>query len=259
MRIVRYRDPSTELPAIGLVEDERVVAALGTPFQPEGLRSGMRVGPLSEARLLAPVVPTKVVCVGLNYAAHAAEHDFGRSVGSEPVIFLKPPSAIIGPGEAIILANPGNRTDFEAELAIVIGRRTRNVPEAHALDHVVGYTAGNDVCDRVVQARDGQWMRSKGYDTYCPLGPWIETELDPSNVAVRSRLNGEIRQNSSTAEMVFGVPYLVAFISRVMTLEPGDVIMTGTPEGIGAMQAGDVVEIEIGGIGILRNPVVAAN
>jgi 2-keto-4-pentenoate hydratase/2-oxohepta-3-ene-1,7-dioic acid hydratase in catechol pathway len=259
MRIVRYRDPSTGHSATGILEDDRVLFAAGNPFEPEGLLPGIAVGQLPEVRLLAPVLPTKVVCVGLNYAAHAAEHDFGRGVGSEPVIFLKPPSAIIGPDEAVILANPGNRTDFEAELAIVIGQRARHVSEERALDHIAGYTAANDVCDRVIQEQDGQWMRSKGYDTYCPLGPWIETELDPSNVGVRSRLNGTVRQDSTTGNMLFGVPYLVAFISRVMTLEPGDVILTGTPEGIGAMQPGDTVEIEIGGIGILRNPVDTAN
>jgi 2-keto-4-pentenoate hydratase/2-oxohepta-3-ene-1,7-dioic acid hydratase in catechol pathway len=258
MRIARYIHPETGDIEVGIVQQEQVFAAHGNPFEPATLRPTDPVGTIAEIRLAAPVTPGKVVCVGLNYAAHAAEHDFGRGVGDEPVIFLKPPSAVIGPEESIVLAYPDHRTDFEAELAIVIGREARHLSEADALDHILGYTAANDVCDRVIQERDGQWMRSKSYDTYCPLGPWIETDLDPSDVSIRSRLNGESRQDSSTSQMVYGVPYLVAFASRVMTLHPGDVILTGTPEGIGAMRPGDVVEIEIGGIGVLRNPVSAA-
>jgi 2-keto-4-pentenoate hydratase/2-oxohepta-3-ene-1,7-dioic acid hydratase in catechol pathway len=257
MRIARFIDPASGTPRPGIVVDGMILEASGNLFEPGSLRPGKTVGPVGSVWLAPPVVPGKVVCVGLNYAAHAAEHDFGRGVGDEPVIFLKAPSAVIGPDAPIMLAFPEHRTDLEAELAVVIGSRARNVPESAVADVVFGYTVANDICDRVIQEKDGQWMRAKSYDTYCPLGPWIETDFDPSNAPVRSRLNGEPRQDSSTSAMVFGVPYLVSFISRVMTLEPGDVILTGTPEGIGAMHPGDVVEVEVGGIGVLRNPVTA--
>ncbi len=168
---------------------------------------------------------------------------------------MKPPSALIGPGEPIRIANPDHRTDYEAELAIVIGARARNVAEADAAKYVLGYTCGNDVSDRVLQKKDGQWVRAKGYDTYCPLGPCIVTGLDIADVPVRSRLNGEPRQSQTTASMIFPPHFLIAFISRVMTLDPGDVILTGTPEGVGPMRPGDTIEVEVGGIGVLRNPV----
>ncbi len=239
----------------GIVEGDTVYDASGVLFGE--LSRGDAVGGLADVSLLAPVQPGKIVCVGLNYAAHVTENDPTRQVPDEPVLFMKPPSALIGPGDAIEIANPGNRTDYEAELAVVIGTRARDVAEDQALDYVFGYTAGNDVSDRVVQRKDGQWVRAKGFDTYCPLGPWIETELDISAVKVESRLNGEVKQSQTTASMIFPVPFLVSYISRVMTLEPGDVIMTGTPEGVGPMQPGDTIEIEIGGVGVLRNPVTA--
>ncbi|HKG25207.1 MAG TPA: fumarylacetoacetate hydrolase family protein, partial [Thermomicrobiales bacterium] len=197
MRIVRYLDAATGAARHGIVEDETVHAATGDLFA--GPSRGDAVGSLSTVALLAPVQPGKVVCVGLNYAAHVTENDPNRQVPDEPVLFMKPPSAVIGPGQAIEIANPGNRTDYEAELAVVIGRRARDVADANALDYVLGYCAGNDVSDRVVQRKDGQWVRAKGFDTYCPLGPWIETEADISAVKVESRLNGEVRQSQSTA------------------------------------------------------------
>jgi 2-keto-4-pentenoate hydratase/2-oxohepta-3-ene-1,7-dioic acid hydratase in catechol pathway len=255
MRIVQYRDSSSGDARFGIVDGETVFAATGDPY--ERLIRGGTEGSLSGMTLLAPVNPGKIVCVGLNYAAHVTENDPTRVVPDEPVLFMKPPSAVIGPGAPIVIANPGNRTDFEAELAVVIGRTARNLAETQALDYVYGFTAGNDVSDRVLQRKDGQWVRAKGFDTYCPLGPWIETALDVSAVKVESRLNGEVRQSQTTASMIFPVPFLIAFISRVMTLEPGDVIMTGTPEGVGPMQPGDTIEIEIGGVGVLRNPVTA--
>ncbi len=253
MRVVRFRDAATGDARPGLVEGETVYAASGDLFA--GLSRADEVGPLSDVTLLAPLLPGKIVCVGLNYAAHVTENDPTRQVPDEPVLFMKPPSAVIGPGAAIEIANPGNRTDYEAELAVVIGRRARGVAEGNALDHVFGYCAGNDVSDRVLQRKDGQWVRAKGFDTYCPLGPWIETELDISTAKVESRLNGQVRQSQTTASMIFPVPFLIAFISRVMTLEPGDVILTGTPEGVGPMESGDTIEIEIGGIGVLTNSV----
>jgi 2-keto-4-pentenoate hydratase/2-oxohepta-3-ene-1,7-dioic acid hydratase in catechol pathway len=255
VKIVRYRDQTTSQTRFGLVEGATVYAASGDPFAAGGLQRGEAVGPVAGVTLLPPVQPGKIVCVGLNYRAHVTENDPTRTVPDEPVLFMKPTSALLGPGEAIVIANPDHRTDHEAELAIVIGRRARHVSEATSLDHVLGYTAGNDVSDRVLQKKDGQWVRAKGFDTYCPLGPWIETDLDVTDVKVESRLNGEVKQSQTTASMIFSPAFLVSFISRVMTLEPGDVILTGTPEGVGPMQPGDTIEIEIGGVGVLRNSV----
>jgi 2-keto-4-pentenoate hydratase/2-oxohepta-3-ene-1,7-dioic acid hydratase in catechol pathway len=255
MKIARYRDPASGEARFGIVEEETVFEAAGDPFT--GLIRGEEVGSLASTTVLAPVRPGKVVCVGLNYRAHVTEGDPTRQIPEEPVLFMKPPSAVIGPGQAIEIAHPGNRTDFEAELAVVIGRRARDVDEAQALDHLLGYTAGNDVSDRYLQQKDGQWVRAKGFDTYCPLGPWLETEIDLSTAKVESRLNGEVRQSQTTASLIFPVPFLISFISRVMTLDPGDVILTGTPEGVGPMQPGDTIEVEIGGVGVLQNPVRA--
>jgi 2-keto-4-pentenoate hydratase/2-oxohepta-3-ene-1,7-dioic acid hydratase in catechol pathway len=255
MKIVRFQEAATGEARYGIVEGDSVITASGDPFT--GLRRGDAIGPLASMSLLAPVRPGKIVCVGLNYAAHVTENDPTRQVPEEPVLFMKPPSAVIGPGAAIEIAHPGNRTDHEAELVVVIGRTACDVAESDALNYVAGYCAGNDVSDRYLQRKDGQWVRAKGFDTYCPLGPWIETDLDISAAKVESRLNGEVRQLQTTASMIFPVPFLIAFISRVMTLEPGDVIVTGTPEGVGPMKPGDTIEIEIGGVGVLRNPVMA--
>ncbi len=209
--------------------------------------------------MMVPIArPGKIVCVGLNYAAHVTENDASRTVPDEPVIFMKPNSSLLGHGEAIVIANADHRTDYEAELAIVIGTRCRNVSEADAPTYVLGYTAANDVSDRDLQQKDGQWVRAKGFDTYCPLGPWIVTGLDVSDAKVESRLNGEVRQSQTTASMIFNPNFLISFISKVMTLDPGDVILTGTPEGVGAMKAGDTIEIEVGGVGVLRNPVTGS-
>lgn len=251
MRIARYWDVERAEARYAFVEDEILIAAIGDPIR--GFVRGSAVGPLASARLLPPVTPSKIVCVGLNYRAHVTENDPTRTIPDEPVIFMKPPSAIIGPGDAIEIAYPTHRTDYEAELAVVIGRRARRVSERDALDYVLGYTAANDVTDRDLQKKDGQWVRAKGFDTYCPLGPWIETHIDLGSATVESRLNGQVKQSQTTAAMIFRVSYLVSFISHVMTLEPGDVLLTGTPEGVGPMRAGDVIEVEIGGIGVLRN------
>lgn len=251
MRIARYWDVERAEARYAFVEDEILIAAIGDPIR--GFVRGSTVGLLASARLLPPVTPSKIVCVGLNYRAHVTENDPTRIIPDEPVIFMKPPSAIIGPGDAIEIAYPTHRTDYEAELAVVIGRRARRVSERDALDYVLGYTAANDVTDRDLQKKDGQWVRAKGFDTYCPLGPWIETHIDLGSATVESRLNGQVKQSQTTAAMIFRVSYLVSFISHVMTLEPGDVLLTGTPEGVGPMRAGDVIEVEIGGIGVLRN------
>jgi 2-keto-4-pentenoate hydratase/2-oxohepta-3-ene-1,7-dioic acid hydratase in catechol pathway len=215
--------------------------------------AGRRVAPLDRVRLLAPVKPGKIIAVGLNYADHAAEGDY--QVPAEPLLFLKPPSAVIGPRTPIRLPSQSRRVDYEAELAVVIGRHGRHIVDPEALSYVFGYTCGNDVTARDLQRADGQWTRGKSFDTFCPLGPWIETDLDPATLAVTCRVNGEVRQGGNTRHMIFPVAALVGYISSVMTLEPGDVIMSGTPAGVGPIRAGDVVEVEVGGIGVLSNPV----
>lgn len=235
----------------GLVERHRVYTLEGDPF---GTWSkGAEVGALADVELLAPCTPTKIVCIGRNFPAHAQEHN--APVPTEPLIFLKPPSAVIGPEQPIILPPQSQQVEHEAELAVVIGRRCRHVPEETALEVVLGYTCGNDVTARDLQRSDGQWSRAKGFDTFCPLGPWIVTPFDPTDVAITCRVNGRMRQFGLTRDMVFSIPRLIAAISAVMTLEPGDVILTGTPSGVGPLHAGDICEVEVEGIGVLRNPV----
>jgi 2-keto-4-pentenoate hydratase/2-oxohepta-3-ene-1,7-dioic acid hydratase in catechol pathway len=221
----------------------------------ESLRPGPVVADLEDVTLLAPCLPSKIIAVGRNYAAHAAEH--GAEVPAEPLIFLKPPSAVIGPQQAIVYPERlSQHVDHEAELVVVIGRRARRVRRVEALAYVLGYTCANDVTARDLQQRDGQWARSKGFDTFCPLGPWIVTDLNITDTAVRCRVNTELRQDGRTSDMVFGVDELIAYASAVMTLEPGDLILTGTPAGVGPMLPGDRVAVEIEGIGVLENEVV---
>jgi 2-keto-4-pentenoate hydratase/2-oxohepta-3-ene-1,7-dioic acid hydratase in catechol pathway len=255
MKIARFRRDG-EI-RFGIVEGDALRPAAGSLST--GFTPGGEAMPLSDVELLAPVETGKIVCVGLNYAAHVTERDPNRKIPTEPVIFMKPTSAIVGPNQPIEIAYPDHVTHHEAELVVVIGKPTDpNVRPENAHDYVFGYTAGNDVSDRTLQAKDGQWIRAKGFRTYCPLGPWIETELDLANALVQSRVNGEIRQSQTTAALMWPVPELISYLSGIMTLEPGDVIMTGTPEGVGPLVDGDRCEIEIGGIGTLVNPVVNA-
>jgi 2-keto-4-pentenoate hydratase/2-oxohepta-3-ene-1,7-dioic acid hydratase in catechol pathway len=200
------------------------------------------------------VLPSKVVAIGKNYADHATE--MGGDVPVQPLIFLKPSTSVVGQGDAIAYPPSSSRVDFEGELAVVIGRLCRDVPEAVAMEAVFGYTCANDVTARDQQASDGQWSRAKGYDTFCPLGPWIETDLDPADLRLTTTLAGEVKQDSSTAKLVHKIPALIAYITACMTLLPGDVILTGTPEGVGPMQVGDEVSVEIEGIGRLTNRVM---
>lgn len=209
---------------------------------------------LSQVKLLPPCQPSKVVAVGLNYHAHAKETK--QKVPGEPMIFLIPPTAVIGPGDDIVYPPVSKRVDFEGELGVVIGRRAKNVLEDKALDYVLGYTCVNDVTARDLQAREAQFTRSKGMDTFCPIGPCIETRLNPHNVKLETSVNGEVKQSTNTSDMVFGVPRIIAYITEAITLLPGDVISTGTPSGIAPMQAGDKVEVRISGIGSLRNRLV---
>lgn len=211
--------------------------------------------PLEEVRLLAPVVPSKIVCVGRNYREHAAE--LGNKMPEEPLLFLKAPSAVIGSHDAIRLPPNSQQVEHEGELGVVIGRVTRKLSENdNPLDYVFGYTCVNDVTARDLQRKDVQFTRGKSFDTFCPAGPWIETELDPRNLPVTTRLNSEIKQQGNTADMAFPVAFLIRYISAIMTLYPGDLIATGTPAGVSKMKDGDVVEVEIAGIGVLRNQVV---
>jgi 2-keto-4-pentenoate hydratase/2-oxohepta-3-ene-1,7-dioic acid hydratase in catechol pathway len=251
MRLVRFR--FGERISTGAVEtgSDTVRVLQGTFFE-DPLPTGEAVA-LDDVRLLAPVLPSKVVAVGKNYAAHAAE--FGGDVPEEPLVFLKPSTSVCGPGDPIPLPAISRRVDYEGELAVVVGRIARNVRAEEAYRHILGYTCGNDVTLRDLQEKDGQWARAKGFDGSCPLGPWIETELDPNDVRIETRINGETKQFASTAEMVFGVATLIEFVTGFMTLLPGDVIMTGTPEGVGKLEPGDKVEVEIEGIGVLMNPV----
>ncbi len=251
LNILRYEFQGSA--GYGFSEVGNVYRLTGDPF--EQFEPGEAVAPLDEVKLLAPCRPSIVVAVGLNYRDHAEET--GNPIPEEPILFLKPATTVIGPGDEIVYPSISERVDYEAELGVVIGRTARHVPRERAKDYILGYTCANDVTARDLQAKDGQWTRGKSFDTFCPLGPWIVTDLDPSELSICSRLNGQVKQASSTGELIFDVGHLVEFISQVMTLRPGDVIITGTPGGIGPMKPGDRVEIEIEGIGVLTNMVVS--
>lgn len=243
----------------GVVRDSRVHAIAGDPFGPDGA-AGVRVGaalaPLAAVQLLAPCVPSKVFLVGRNYAEHIKE--LAHEAPTEPLISQKPITSIIGPEAAIMHpARLSEDVHYEGELVVVIGRTCHRVAEDEALSYVLGYTCGNDVTARDLQNRDGQWVRAKGFDTFCALGPWIETELHPANLRVTTRLNGAVKQDARTEIMLFSVERIVSHVSQFATLIPGDVILTGTPSGVGPMRPGDRVEVEVEGIGILPNRVIA--
>ncbi|MFE3618087.1 fumarylacetoacetate hydrolase family protein, partial [Streptomyces anulatus] len=212
-----------------------------------------RSWPLADIRLLAPILASKVICIGKNYAAHAAE--MGGEAPVDPVIFIKPNTSIIGPNASIILPPSSSQVDYEGELAVVIGRPCKDVSAAKASEVILGYTIANDVTARDQQRHDGQWTRAKGYDTFCPLGPWIETTLDPSDLEIVTEVDGEVRQRSRTSLFLHDIPKIIEWISSVMTLLPGDVILTGTPEGVGPLRAGQNVSVTVEGIGTLTNPV----
>ncbi len=251
MRIARFT--VGEEVDFGVVEGDEVAPITGHPFAPFTF-TGYRY-PLSEVRLLAPIIPSKVVAVGKNYADHAEE--MGGEIPFEPIVFLKPSTAIIGTGDAIVCPPSSHRVDFEGELGVVIGRISKDVPAVNALKHVLGYTCANDVTARDQQAQDGQWSRAKGYDTFCPLGPWIETQLDPSDLELTTTVNGEVKQQARTSALLQSVPAMIAYITSVMTLLPGDVVLTGTPAGVGPLHPGDEVAVSVEGLGTLTNRVVA--
>ncbi|HLE73877.1 MAG TPA: fumarylacetoacetate hydrolase family protein, partial [Anaerolineales bacterium] len=252
MRIIRFLHKD-KTPRYGWVLDDKVGEIVGSPF--EAFRRGTPELDLDEINLLPPILPSKIICVGRNYAAHAQEHDV--EVPDVPLLFLKPPSSLIGPGDTILLPPQSQRVEHEAELAIVIGRRSRWLNPDSVKDAILGCTVANDVTARDLQRRDGQWTRGKGFDTFCPIGPWIETEFDPADAVITCTVSGELRQMGSTRDMVFPVRQLVAYASSVMTLEPGDLLLTGTPGGVGPLVDGDELVTSIEGLGELRNTVKA--
>ncbi len=252
MKIVRVT--TEDGPAWGTVEGNEVRRLADGPFG--SLDPGESIGRLDDLHLLAPAVPSKIVCVGRNYAAHAAEH--GADVPSEPLLFLKPPSSVIAAGAEIVVPELSSQVEHECELALVIGRRCRAVAKDRAWENVLGVTCGNDVTARDLQRADSQWTRGKGFDTFCPLGPWIVTGLSEDHIGhldVSCSVNSELRQRANTSQMVFSPALLIAYITQVMTLEPGDVVMTGTPSGVGPLTPGDEVTVEVEGVGKLTNAV----
>ena len=257
MQIVRVRRQLEE--HWGVVEGDHVFRLPGGSI-PATFSEGDSLGPIADLQLLAPAVPSKIVCVGRNYVAHAAEH--GADVPTEPLLFLKPPSAVLAPGSGIVLPELSQRVEHEGDLALVIGERCHRVEEGEAWSKVLGITCANDVTARDLQRSDKQWTRGKGFDTFCPVGPWVITGLGEDEVAdlgVSCRVNGELRQEGRTRHMVFPPAFIISYITQVMTLEPGDLILTGTPAGVGPLSAGDTVEVEVEGVGVLKNTVVFSN
>jgi len=251
MRIVRYVMEDGKKPKYGWLLGDKVGEIGGNVFG--RFRRMEAETPLADVKLLAPTQPGKIVCVGRNYIEHAKE--LGNEVPKVPLIFLKPPSSIINPSDTILLPVQSTQVEHEGELVAVIGKRGRHIMAGNAKKHILGYTIGNDVTARDFQRTDDQWTRAKGFDTFCPFGPWIDTEFDPADSVVTCRVNGQMRQMASTRDMVFNVGTLISYISSVMTLEPGDLIFTGTPAGVGELKNGDEVVVEIEGLGVLKNPV----
>ena len=253
MRIIRYQLSSEKKPHFGWLMGDKIGAVEGDIF--DTFRRDEAKIPLESAQLLPPATPNKIICVGRNYAAHAKEH--GAEVPEVPLIFLKPPTSLIGHQQEIVLPPQSQQVEHEAELAVVISRPGRWITPDEAHAYIFGYTIANDVTARDLQRSDGQWTRAKGFDTFCPIGPWIETEFDPADAVVTCHINGEMRQMASTRDMIFTVRQLIAFISSVMTLEQGDLILTGTPAGVSPLNSGDTVEVSIEGLGTLSNSVIA--
>lgn len=255
MKFCRFLPPGSDVATYGIAEGNSMLEIMGVPWGDWSKSSRRYVA--ESCRLLAPIEPSKIVCVGRNYAAHAME--LGNEMPKEPLLFLKPPTSLVGPGEAIEIPQYSNRVEHEGELGVVIGRRCARLKDTEdALEYVLGFTCVNDVTARDLQKADVQFTRAKGFDTFCPVGPHIETDLDARDILVETRVNGALRQSGRTSLMAFPVKYLVRWISRMMTLMPGDLIATGTPAGVGALADGDEVEVSVEGIGVLRNEVHSA-
>jgi len=252
MRIIRYLQQDGTA-RYGWVLGDKVGLIEGDPYA--AFQRAEATTPLADLKLLPPALPSKIICVGRNYADHAKE--LGNEVPEVPMLFLKPPSSLVAHGETIILPPQTQQPEHEAELAIVIGKRGRWIEPDAVNEYILGYTIANDITARDLQKRDGQWTRGKGFDTFCPFGPWIETDFDPADAVVTCSVNGELRQMGSTRDMIFSVRQLLAYISSVMTLEPGDLILTGTPAGVGPLKDGDELVTSIEGLGELRNPIAA--
>jgi 2-keto-4-pentenoate hydratase/2-oxohepta-3-ene-1,7-dioic acid hydratase in catechol pathway len=256
MKICRFIESNSVLPRFGILESDSIAEISTALWSTQSWKKTGATFSAAKVRLLAPVTPSKIVCVGRNYAAHAAE--LGNDVPKEPLIFLKPPSSIVGPGEPIVLTKYSNKVEHEGELGLVVGRRAAHLSDSDdALSYLCGYTCINDVTARDLQKADVQFTRAKGFDTFCPVGPHIENELNPADLLVECRVNGTVRQSARTSLMIFSPEIVVRWISRMMTLEPGDLIATGTPAGVGPLAEGDRVEVSVEGIGVLSNPVHA--
>jgi 2-keto-4-pentenoate hydratase/2-oxohepta-3-ene-1,7-dioic acid hydratase in catechol pathway len=251
MLIVRYETGDGKKPKYGWLLGDKVGEIGGNVFG--RYRRKEAETPLADVKLVAPSEPSKIVCVGKNYVEHAKE--LGSEVPKVPLIFMKPPSSIISNGDTVLLPPQSTQVEHEGELVVVMGKRGRNITAENARKHILGYTIGNDVTARDLQRTDNQWTRAKGFDTFCSFGPWIDTDFDPADAVLTTRVNGQMRQMASTRDMVFNVPTIIAYISSVMTLEPGDLIFTGTPSGVAELKHGDEVLVEIEGLGALRNSV----
>ncbi len=254
---VRFRREPKDQPHFGILGLDKIVQLEDAPWI--STKKTKQSHFLTNVALLPPVQPSKIICVGLNYHAHVDASQSAAKAPEQPMLFLKPPSSIIGPDDKIEYPRQSRRVDYEAELGVVIGKRAKNVSESNALDYILGYTCVNDVTARDLQKTDGQWGRAKGFDTFCPVGPWIVSGIDYDNLRIEGILNGVVKQSGNTSDMIFLVPFLVSYISSIMTLEPGDLISTGTPAGIEPMNPGDTIEVKIENIGTLKNTVANPN
>ncbi len=253
-RFIRFTNPETNRHVFGKLDKDRVTPLNAAPW--DNPVSGNETFTIDEINMAAPVTPSKIVCIGLNYHAHVKASQSADNAPEQPLIFLKPSSSIIGPGEAIVHTAQAERVDYEAELGVVIGRTAKNIPREKADEYIFGLTCVNDVTARDIQKKDGQWSRAKGFDTFCPVGPWIVTGIDYHDLLVEGILNGEVMQSGRTSLMIFDIPFLVSYISSIMTLYPGDLISTGTPAGIAPMKPGDKIEVRVENVGSLTNPIV---
>lgn len=254
-RFIRFDHPNNSQTAYGRIDADQVVRLSAPPW--EGAQSVDGSHALDDVTLRAPVEPSKIVCIGLNYHAHVEASQSAENAPKQPLIFFKPPSSVVGPGEAIVHTAQSERVDYEAELGIVIGRTAKNVPRVEADQYIFGLTCVNDVTARDLQKKDGQWSRAKGFDTFCPVGPWIVTGVDYTDLLVEGILNGEVKQSGRTSLMIFDIPFIISYVSSIMTLNPGDLISTGTPAGIAPMKPGDEIEVRVEKVGSLTNPITA--